>query len=66
MSFMDFSDGRQKGGHVAVCRLLLEKVAKIDSAALFATEGNSAAVLELFMEYGWNINDAWLGHVVLP
>jgi hypothetical protein len=49
-----------EGGHIAVCRLLLEKGANVGSAPLYATEGNTAAVIELFMEYGWNINDAWL------
>jgi len=55
-----------EGGHVAVCRRLLEKGAKINAAPRMAAVGKSTAVFELFMEYGWNANDAWMEFVVLP
>ena len=55
-----------KCGHVAVCRLLLDNGAKIGRAPIYAEAGKLKAVLELFMEYGWNVNDSWRGHVVLP
>jgi hypothetical protein len=54
-----------KSGHVAVCRRLLEKGVKINAASRLAAVGKSTAVFELFMECGWNANDAWMGFVVL-
>ena len=55
-----------EGGHVAVCRRLLEEGAEINAAPRMAAVAKSTAVFELFMEYGWNVNDAWMGFVVLP
>ena len=56
-----------QGGHVAVSRYLLELGASINAAPRDALKAKSTAMLQLFMEYGWHVNDPfWCGHVVLP
>jgi len=55
------------GGHIAVARYLLELGASIGTAPLRAVKAKSTAMLQLFIEYGWHVNDpVWCGHVVLP
>lgn len=63
-----FLRAEAEGGHVAVVRFFLEKGLSVGTAP-FAVTGvtKPTAVLELFIEHGWNVNDALLhGHVMLP
>ena len=53
---------------IEVARYLLDQGALIDGRAQrCAVHSNSVEVLQLLLEYGWNVNDAAMdGEVVLP